>query len=52
MWDVMDKIKEILSSFDSKMNGIKEDSGVTILSMCRFLVQLPEELNSRLKVSH
>lgn len=45
----MDKVKEILTSFDSGMNGMKEDLGVTIPAMCRFLVQLPEELNSRLK---
>lgn len=52
MWDSMDKIKEIITSFGSKMNGIKEDSGVRIPAMCRFLVQLPEELNGRLKVSY
>lgn len=52
MWDVMDKIKEILTSFDAKIDGMKEDSGVKIPAMCRFLVQLPEELNGRLKVSY
>lgn len=48
----MDKIKEIVTSLNSKMNGNKEDSGVTIPALCGFLVELPEQLNSRLKVSH
>ncbi|KAL8157089.1 hypothetical protein AgCh_001979 [Apium graveolens] len=49
MWDVMEKIKEILTSFDAKMDGIKKDYGATVPAMSRFLVQLPEELNGRLK---
>ncbi|XP_017225549.1 uncharacterized protein LOC108201771 [Daucus carota subsp. sativus] len=49
MLDVMDKMKEILSSLNSKKNGEKEDSGVNIPAMCSFLVQLPEQLSRRLK---